>query len=266
MRLLFLTAVISFMCSTCYAHSGRTDSAGGHNDRIHGGYHYHNGGYSRSRYTPKTTYRSGARTRSSRSSRSSARSTKPKTRFRSTVRSSTYSNALYIEVDLSKETAKAEEEYCLMEVSSKSEIEANQRLKLYVVEKGFIKSSLEGSESAVKDEMARMVRESGITKNSAKVYLNGMSSFHTSWAHCEPFKDLYGIWIRDVNSTEFNKRKLHGLSHEFRIWHDKTEKFSINAALLYINKEEVALLTKSGRKRVVKKSILCDEDLEYLGG
>lgn len=26
------------------AHSGRTDANGGHNDYIHGGYHYHNGG------------------------------------------------------------------------------------------------------------------------------------------------------------------------------------------------------------------------------
>ena len=26
-----------------YAHSGRTDSRGGHHDRINGGYHYHHG-------------------------------------------------------------------------------------------------------------------------------------------------------------------------------------------------------------------------------
>jgi len=26
-----------------YAHSGRTDSKGGHHDRINGGYHYHHG-------------------------------------------------------------------------------------------------------------------------------------------------------------------------------------------------------------------------------
>lgn len=26
-----------------FAHSGRTDSHGGHNDRINGGYHYHHG-------------------------------------------------------------------------------------------------------------------------------------------------------------------------------------------------------------------------------
>lgn len=27
-----------------FGHSGRTDSHGGHNDNINGGYHYHNGG------------------------------------------------------------------------------------------------------------------------------------------------------------------------------------------------------------------------------
>lgn len=36
--------VISFSI-TAFAHSGRTDKNGGHNDNIHGGYHYHCGGY-----------------------------------------------------------------------------------------------------------------------------------------------------------------------------------------------------------------------------
>ena len=30
-------------CSISFAHSGRTDSQGGHHDRINGGYHYHHG-------------------------------------------------------------------------------------------------------------------------------------------------------------------------------------------------------------------------------
>lgn len=31
-----------FLASGSFAHSGRTDSCGGHNDRKHGGYHIHN--------------------------------------------------------------------------------------------------------------------------------------------------------------------------------------------------------------------------------
>ncbi len=44
-----LTAVLAFVAlaslliTVCYAHSGRTDSKGGHYDRKNGGYHYHHG-------------------------------------------------------------------------------------------------------------------------------------------------------------------------------------------------------------------------------
>lgn len=44
-----LTAVLIFavlaclLITVCYAHSGRTDSKGGHYDRKNGGYHYHHG-------------------------------------------------------------------------------------------------------------------------------------------------------------------------------------------------------------------------------
>lgn len=35
--------VFTILCVNVYAHSGRTDGAGGHNDNITGGYHYHHG-------------------------------------------------------------------------------------------------------------------------------------------------------------------------------------------------------------------------------
>jgi hypothetical protein len=41
MRNLIATIMI-LMSSVCWAHPGRTDSSGGHNDRRNGGYHYHN--------------------------------------------------------------------------------------------------------------------------------------------------------------------------------------------------------------------------------
>jgi hypothetical protein len=47
MSLLTYTALVftfSFSLSSVNAHSGRTDSKGGHYDRINGGYHYHNKG------------------------------------------------------------------------------------------------------------------------------------------------------------------------------------------------------------------------------
>lgn len=40
-----------FLFTDSFAHSGRTNSAGCHNDYVHGGYHCHNGGYS-APYTP----------------------------------------------------------------------------------------------------------------------------------------------------------------------------------------------------------------------
>lgn len=45
MRKLFLFVTIClFSLCVSYAHSGRTDSSGGHRDNKRGGYHYHCGG------------------------------------------------------------------------------------------------------------------------------------------------------------------------------------------------------------------------------
>lgn len=41
-NLILLLILFSFI-SPVFSHSGRTDGDGGHNDRIHGGYHYHHG-------------------------------------------------------------------------------------------------------------------------------------------------------------------------------------------------------------------------------
>ncbi len=42
----FIFILFCLMANYSMAHSGRTDSSGGHNNRKTGGYHYHNGGYS----------------------------------------------------------------------------------------------------------------------------------------------------------------------------------------------------------------------------
>ena len=43
--LIFAILIIGVSTLSVFAHSGRTDSYGGHNDNINGGYHYHCGGY-----------------------------------------------------------------------------------------------------------------------------------------------------------------------------------------------------------------------------
>jgi hypothetical protein len=48
MKLLFSIFLISTLAT---AHSGRTDSSGGHNNRSTGEYHYHNSGYSTPSYS-----------------------------------------------------------------------------------------------------------------------------------------------------------------------------------------------------------------------
>ena len=54
-----LIAALVISCgSVLLAHSGRTDSSGGHNDRKNGGYHYHNSGRSSSKPKPSTSYTS----------------------------------------------------------------------------------------------------------------------------------------------------------------------------------------------------------------
>ena len=42
-RLLLLVLTLSFSATFSLAHSGGTDSRGGHHDRKNGGYHYHHG-------------------------------------------------------------------------------------------------------------------------------------------------------------------------------------------------------------------------------
>ena len=49
-RILLLT-LIALFTTLATAHSGRTDSSGGHNNRSTGGYHYHNSGYSTPSYS-----------------------------------------------------------------------------------------------------------------------------------------------------------------------------------------------------------------------
>lgn len=41
MRVLIVVVVSTLLAATAFAHPGRTDSSGCHNDHIHGGYHCH---------------------------------------------------------------------------------------------------------------------------------------------------------------------------------------------------------------------------------
>lgn len=51
--LVFLALIsLVFISSPVISHSGRTDKFGGHRDRKHGGYHYHNAGYAHARGNP----------------------------------------------------------------------------------------------------------------------------------------------------------------------------------------------------------------------
>jgi hypothetical protein len=43
MRTIVLIFILIIFSISLFAHSGRTDSRGGHHDRINGGYHYHHG-------------------------------------------------------------------------------------------------------------------------------------------------------------------------------------------------------------------------------
>lgn len=47
-RIFFISIIAISMLTITYAHSGRTDSNGGHYDRATGEYHYHNGDYTES--------------------------------------------------------------------------------------------------------------------------------------------------------------------------------------------------------------------------
>ena len=51
MRLNIILLLLTFITTVATAHSGRTDSSGGHNNRSTGGYHYHNSGYSTPSYS-----------------------------------------------------------------------------------------------------------------------------------------------------------------------------------------------------------------------
>jgi len=58
LTILLFSILISALAT---AHSGRTDSSGGHNNRSTGGYHYHNSGYSSS--SSKSNYKYSKKTK-----------------------------------------------------------------------------------------------------------------------------------------------------------------------------------------------------------
>lgn len=57
-RIILLLVVIIFFIGEAYAHSGRTNSSGCHNNRKTGGYHCHNSGSGSSSYLPNTKAKS----------------------------------------------------------------------------------------------------------------------------------------------------------------------------------------------------------------
>ena len=257
--------MIAFTCDhQAWAHSGRTDSSGGHNSAS--GYHYHRGGYTT---PPRVTYRLPTNYRFATPSRTRRKTTpKPKTKprvtYRSSVKTSTYTNALYIEIDTSKELTDDDCRFDLFEVSKKSEVEENQKLRFFVVEGYESFKNLRDSVANVQSNLANLIGKSELSNVDAKLYLNGMSLSKTSWAHCESTSDKYGVWIRDVDSSEFNSRTLYGLKHPFRIWTDNSGSFRIEAAYLSGSADDVALLKRNGRKIFVPKTRLSDEDQAYV--
>ena len=42
-RKIFILTAMILLLQLGYSHSGRTDKKGGHNDNVHGGYHFHHG-------------------------------------------------------------------------------------------------------------------------------------------------------------------------------------------------------------------------------
>ena len=264
MRYLVILVVVAVLCSqNLLAHSGRTDSRGGHHDRIHGGYHFHNSGYAprTTLYTPRSFYRSTSKT----SYRNSARVTTKKSRRKPRLRTPTYANALYIEFEI-EDFEKSTDPCCfkLFEISSKKSVETKSSLQFGVVDDFSSFASLKNSSSDAESEIQQLIGQASLLKHEARFYLNGMSRGKTSWARSRIEGNKYCIWVRNVASHEFYVEGKWGLKHEFRTWSDNLGKYEVNAALIRKDSNHVSLLLPTGRKIIVEISRLSEKDKNFL--
>ena len=262
-----------FFTAQASAHSGRTDSRGGHHDRIHGGYHYHNAGCSSTRYSQSPRDYSYRSHRARTSFRSSARKKTVKKKVvripRSTVRRPKYTNCEFREIVYSTEKGSGanfnESDIKLLEVTARSEAKRKTTSTFYVVDDLLEKNSSQSPPNVTHEKLCELLENTLDEKEDAYIYIGGMSRSTTSWAYSKPLTDSKrGVWIRDTNETEFNGTYPPLLRYEFREWVDKTGAFKVEAALVFKLSEHVVLLRRNGRRIFVPFSKLSEKDQDYL--
>lgn len=255
------------------AHSGRTDSRGGHHDRIHGGYHYHNAGFSLRTYSPSSrgySYRSNQGKTSYRSSARKQRAKKKAVRPpRLVIRRPKYTNCEYREIvsttERGGEISYIESDLKLLEVTARSEAKKRTTSTFYVVDNLFEKESSHSLPSVTHKKLCELLKNTLDEKEEAYIYLGGMSRSTTSWAYSKPLSSSKrGVWIRDTSQAEFEGTYPRLLRYEFREWIDKTGAHKVVAALVFKLSEHVVLLKKNGRRIFVPLSKLSEQDLDYL--
>ena len=251
MRRLFCKTLVLVLAglalqSNSFAHSGRTDSSGGHRNRRTGSYHYHNSGTSSSRpsykSTPRTAYRTQART-TYRGSESTKR-----TNSESIADSSIESRPERREVASNEESVKSR--------AAEQEAEA-KRLEQKLLE----------SEVLREKEEERKKRAAEANVHAAENLLKAARKFRE-----EDERDSMEKWLRKVISrypdTESASEARRMLGIRFpsaeRTWTDATGKYRIVAQCVGFENGNVRLKKTDSEVKEVPIDKLSSEDQQFV--
>lgn len=263
-RIILGIIALAFVPSTLHAHSGRTDSSGGHHDRKNGGYHYHRTPsppvYRYTPPAPRNNYIPSARKSSPAASKKTTRTT-----ARTSVRKPApqFKSAIYEEVKIVDEIGDAGG-YHLIDHSSRISIERKQARHFIVVKDRYAFKSLRGLVEEAKLNFPTVLANSNFSQNSGTFFLNGMSVGASPWAKVKVRDGSAQLWMREVQGSEFNSKLVRGIRHEFRIWKDNSGDFSLRAAYYQSDSNYVGLMKENGSKVFVPIGRLSSDDLEYL--
>ena len=265
MYIRLILGLMAFVPSTLHAHSGRTDSSGGHHDRKNGGYHYHSAPSAPVyRYTPpalRYNYTPTARKNSPAASKKKITRTTARTSARKPAPQ--FKSAIYEEVNMVNSNGDAGG-YQLIDHSSRISIERKQPRHFIVVKDRYAFKSLEGLVEEAKLNFPTVLANSNFSQNSSTFFLNGMSVGASPWAKVKIQNRNAQLWMREVQGSEFNPKLIRGIRHEFRIWKDNSGKFSLRAAYYQSDSNYVGLIKENGLKVFVPIGRLSSNDLEYL--
>lgn len=223
-----VAVALNLLAAVALAHPGRTDSSGGHNDRKHGGYHYHGGGPS-AKPDPvpeKSVTASLARSIARESARIEPRTSYPLLRTNESRTSQSDKLGSGFKLNPEDERKDLAESPNVEEVADpKDEARASKLL-----------------------DFAKRQRTTG-NVDVATRWIRRIIADYSKTSSAKEARILLGEWKA---------------SEPFRTWKDVAGRYSIIAKFLRLDSGSVYLHTQGGKDIAVEIRKLCRNDQEYI--